>query len=99
MDLRDLFVALVAMSLGAMMLHAAIMDQGWCFQMRVARAIEDAKGRAKARSFVGTVGAAMILIGLYVLLAPILLVSAFQGETRDSQSFPDARVMTLADSE
>ena len=41
MELRDLFVAAVALTLGGMMLYTAALNEGWCFQMKVARMIED----------------------------------------------------------
>ncbi len=47
MEIRDLFVAIVALILGGMMLHAAILDQGWCFRMSIARRIDEAMGANK----------------------------------------------------
>ncbi len=55
------------------MIYSSILDQGWCLQMKIARVIEEAKGRSKARTFVGSVGSLMVLIGLYLLLASSFL--------------------------
>lgn len=78
MELRDLFVATVSLVLGGMMLYAAILDQGWCFQMTLARKIDETMGREKARTFIGSVGALLLLIGLYLIAAPLLAASLLQ---------------------
>ena len=85
MDLRDLFVATVAIVLGGIMLYAAIVNQGWCFQMKVARVVAKSQGRDKARTMIGTVGMFLLLIGLYLVLAPSIIVSMMQ---KDSQQDP-----------
>ena len=71
MELRDLFVATVAMTIGSMMIYTSILNEGWCFQMKVARVIAETKGRDKARTFIGGVGTFMLLLGLYILIAPL----------------------------
>jgi len=78
MEIRDLFVATVAITIGVIMLHASIWNQGWCFQMKVARVIEESKGRESARTFIGTVGTTMMLLGFYLLLAPWIASQLFQ---------------------
>lgn len=78
MDLRDLFVASVAIILGGMMLYSAIVNQGWCFEMKVARVVAESQGREKARTLIGSVGTFLLLVGLYLLLAPSILVSLMQ---------------------
>ncbi len=72
MDLRDLFVGAVALTLGAMMIYAAIMNRGWCFQMKVARVVAESHGQSQARTFIGSVGALMVLLGIYTLFAPVI---------------------------
>jgi len=70
MEIRDLFVAVVALTIGGMMIYSSALDRGWCLEMKIARVIEESKGRASARSFMGWVGSLLVLIGLYLLLAP-----------------------------
>lgn len=89
MDLRDLFVAAVALVLGGMMLYTAIVGQGWCFQMKIARIIEETRGRQQARTFIGSIGTLVMLLGLYLLLAPIIASSIFQ--STDFESPTDRR--------
>lgn len=72
MEIRDLFVATVAIVIGGSMLYTAFLNEGWCFQMKVARMIAESKGHAKARTFVGSVGTFMIILGLYIVLAPMI---------------------------
>ena len=100
MELRDLFVAAVALTLGGMMLYTAALNEGWCFQMKVARIIEKSMGRAKARTFVGSVGTLMVILGLYLLLAPVIAAKIFQ--TMDNRHANDREVlgkMSLVDAE
>ena len=77
MDLRDILVASVAIVLGAIMLHSALVNQGWCFQMRFAQSLESLCGRNGARAFIGGVGSIMVMIGVHLLLPPSLLASWF----------------------
>ena len=72
MELRDLFVATVAMTIGGMMVYTSILNEGWCFQMKVARVIAETKGRENARTFIGAVGTIMLLLGLYIVLVPLI---------------------------
>ncbi len=72
MEIRDLFVSMVAITIGVMMLYAALINRGWCFQMKIVRSVEEARNRQSARTFIGIVGMTMTLIGLYLLLAPWL---------------------------
>lgn len=98
MDLRDFFVASVAITIGAMMIYTALLNEGWCFQMKIARVIEESRGRGKARSFIGTVGAAMLLLGLYILLAPWIASQWLQSsEIRFHESFNSQRVIANAE--
>jgi hypothetical protein len=69
---RDLFVAAVAIGLGTMMLHAAIANEGWCFQMTFARKVSKHRGQESARLVVGSVGTFVILLGIYTLCSPYL---------------------------
>ena len=78
MDLRDIFVGSVAMALGVLMIYTALVNQGWCFQMKVARVIAESKGQAKARTFIGSVGALILLLGLYTLIAPMIATQILQ---------------------
>lgn len=93
MELRDLFVATVALVLGCMMLYTAIIDQGWCFQMKIARVIAESKGRKQARTFVGSVGALMITIGLYLILAPFTLAFFQANDNQTSSSASDGSML------
>ena len=70
MELRDVFVATVAIVLGGIMLYAAILDRGWCFQLKITRIIADAQGRTKARQFIGFTGTSLIVMGIYIVFAP-----------------------------
>jgi hypothetical protein len=100
MELRDLFVATVALSLGAMMVYTAAFNEGWCFQLKVARMIEESKGRSKARTFVGSVGTLMIVVGLYLILAPVVATKLLQTmDNRSAQNSDDTRTMNLADAD
>ena len=69
---RDYFVALVAFVLGAMMLYSAILNEGWCFQMAMARKISKHGGHQSARIFIGSIGTFVILLGVYTLFGPQL---------------------------
>ncbi|GAG56065.1 unnamed protein product, partial [marine sediment metagenome] len=62
----------VAFVLGGMMLYAAILDRGWCYQMRIARIIDVSKGREQARTFIGGVGTLLLLIAIYLVIAPLV---------------------------
>ena len=72
MSERDLLVAAVAMVLGVMMVHSAIVNQGWCFQMAFARKISKYGGNEYARYAIGSVGTFVIFLGMYTLCAPYL---------------------------
>lgn len=69
---RDYFVAFVAFGLGAMMLYSAILNEGWCFQMAMARKISKHGGHQSARIFIGSIGTFVILLGVYTLFGPQL---------------------------
>ena len=100
MELRDLLVATVAISLGGMMLYAAALNEGWCFQMKVARLIEESRGRDKSRTVVGSVGTLMIVLGLYLLLAPIIATNFLQNmDNRNAQHARDIGTMNFADAD
>ena len=100
MELRDLFVATVALTLGGMMLYTAALNEGWCFQMKVARMIEESKGRAKARTFVGSIGTLMVVVGLYLLFAPVFAAKIFQTlDNRNTNDRGDLGKMSLVDAE
>ena len=96
MEIRDLFVATVAMSLGGMMIYSSILNEGWCLQMKVARVIEESKGRAKARTIVGSAGSLLLLLGLYLMLAPTLF-SLFQNEDDQANSHSHSGEMNFAE--
>lgn len=98
MELRDLFVASVAMTIGGMMLYTSILNEGWCFQMKVARVIAETKGRAKARTFIGGVGAFMLLLGLYILVVPLIASSWLNWQESNGTRVPHTQpVMANAD--
>jgi len=100
MELRDLFVATVAVVLGGMMLYAAILDQGWCFQMRIARKIDETMGREQARTFIGSVGTLLLLLGLYLVFAPLVATTMFQSTDIDRPpSDQQIGTMNLADAD
>ena len=67
MSERDFFVALVAFGLGAMMVHSAVSNGGWCFQMALARKVSKHGGHRSARIFIGSIGTFVILLGAYTL--------------------------------
>lgn len=99
MELRDLFVAIVALVLGCIMLYTSILDQGWFLQMKVARVIAKSKGRMQSRTFVGSVGALMIMIGLYLILAPFALTILQSNNDRTTATSPSAGSMRFAESD
>jgi hypothetical protein len=70
MSERDLLVGVVAISLGAMMIYSAVINEGWCFQMALARKLEKHKGQSSARILIGGIGAFVTLLGAYILLTP-----------------------------
>ena len=80
MELRDVFVASVALTIGGMMVYTSVLNEGWCFQMKIARVIEESKGRDKARTFIGAIGSLMMLLGLYILITPWLASNWFQSD-------------------
>ena len=91
---RDYLVAFVAFVLGAMMLYSAILNEGWCFQMAMARKVSKHAGHQSARVFIGSVGTFVILLGVYTLFGHQInhLVSRYansgEGTTQDvSQQF------------
>lgn len=97
MDLRDLFVASVAGTIGIMMIYASLLNEGWCFQMKVTRAIEESMGRQRARTFIGTVGASLTFIGLYLLLAPWVATQWFQSSDQNTDFRSSQPVIANAD--
>jgi hypothetical protein len=99
MEIRDLFVAAVALTIGGIMIYAAILNEGWCFQMKIARAIAESKGRDKARSFIGSVGSLMVLIGLYLLLAPLAFSILQHADDRARVQSHPAGTMSFAESD
>ena len=99
MEIRDLLVATVALVLGCMMLHTSILDQGWFFQMKISRVIAESKGRMQARTFVGSVGALMITIGLYLILAPFTLSFLQPNDDQTSAIGPSDGSMLFAESD
>jgi hypothetical protein len=70
MNERDLLVAAVSIGLGLLMTYSAARNEGWCFQMTFARAIEKFHGPQAARMAIGSVGTAMILLGIYTATVP-----------------------------
>lgn len=99
MELRDLFVATVALVLGCMMLSASILDQGRFFQMKFARVIAESKGRMPARTFIGSIGSLMILIALYLILTPFTLAIFQTDGNRSSADNPGDGSMRFAENE
>lgn len=91
MELRDLFVATVAMTIGGMMVYTSILNEGWCFQMKIARVIAETKGRDQARTFIGGVGTFVLLLGLYILIAPLIASSWLQWDQSGSSRIPHAQ--------
>lgn len=98
MELRDLFVATVALVLGCMMLTTSILNDGWFFQMKIARAIAASKGRAQARTFLGSVGALMVLLGLYLIVAPYAMTFFQANENRSGNRSLNTDPTKLAES-
>ena len=97
MELRDLFVATVALVLGCMMLYTSIFNEGWCFQMKIARVIAESKGRTQARTFIGSVGALMVTMGLYLILAPFALTLFQSNNDQTSSNSSTAGSMQFAE--
>jgi len=91
MELRDLFVASVAMTIGGMMVYTSILNEGWCFQMKVARVIAETKGREQARTFIGGVGTFMLLLGLYILIVPLIASSWLNWDQSSGSRAPHAQ--------
>lgn len=91
---RDYFVAFVAFGLGAMMLYSAILNEGWCFQMALARKVRKHGGHQSARVFIGSIGTFVILLGAYTLFGPQLsnLVSR---DAKSNESFTEGHTKTL----
>ena len=83
---RDYLVAFVAFGLGAMMLYSAILNEGWCFQMAMARKVSKHAGHQSARIFIGSVGTFVILLGVYTLFGPQInqLVTGSAGPGEDA---------------
>ncbi len=67
---RDLLVAIIAIGLGAFLVHAAIICRPACFDFWLVRRIESRFGRTAARNIVAIFGGLMMLLGVYVLLFP-----------------------------
>ncbi len=84
---RDLLVAVVALGLGTMMVYSAILNEGWCFQMALARKVSERRGPRSARILIGSIGAFVILLGLNILFGPQLsnLVSS---ESKPHENLP-----------
>ena len=85
---RDYLVAFVAFGLGAMMLYSAILNEGWCFQMAMARKVSKHAGHQSARIFIGSVGTFVILLGVYTLFGPQinqLVTRSFNSDDKPTQ--------------
>jgi len=63
------------MTIGGMMIYTSILNEGWCFQLKVARVIAETKGRDQARTFIGGLGTFVLLLGLYILIVPLIASS------------------------
>lgn len=94
---RDYFVALVAFGLGAMMLYSAILNEGWCFQMAMARKISKHSGHQSARIFIGSIGTFVILLGVYTLFGPQLNNWISRDAKSNNHSAPDATQTLVVD--
>lgn len=70
--LRDLLVASVAFGLGLSMIQVAMINRGWCFDNFIIRRIESSRGREAARKSLWIGGTAIILVGAWTLVAPLL---------------------------
>jgi hypothetical protein len=46
--------------------------------MRIARKIDETWGRDRARTFIGFVGTFLMLLGLYILVAPLVATTMLQ---------------------
>ena len=86
---RDFLVAFVAFGLGAMMVYSAILSEGWCFKMAMARKISKHAGHQSARIFIASVGTFVIFLGIYTLFGPQInnfvtrYASSSEGTTQD----------------
>lgn len=65
-ELRDLFVGLVSMSLGAIALLGALMNWPWCFELRILRLVHQRWGRQAARYTVAAGGAFLLAWGVII---------------------------------
>lgn len=94
---RDLLVASVALVLGTMMLHSALVNQGWCFQLAFARKIEQSRGPTAARFAIGSVGSFVIFLGVCTLCAPYVFVGTGADEVaRERGNSSDAPSTLIA---
>ena len=91
---RDILVAFVALSLGAMMIHSAILSEGWCFHMALSKTISKHGGHNSARIFIGSMGTSVILLGIYTLSTP-LLAGFLSREAQSNESLKPNPAMTL----
>ena len=91
---RDILVATVALVLGVMMVHSALLNQGWCFQMAFARKISKHRGQESARFAIGSVGTFVIFLGMYTLCAPYV-ASKYAREVPINEQLPDTSGTTL----
>ncbi|MEM7783574.1 MAG: hypothetical protein AAF939_19260 [Planctomycetota bacterium] len=92
MDPRDILVAFVAIGLGLILTYSAVQNQGRCLQFRAAQWVESNRGRSQARAFVGSVGAAMILIGIFLLIPSRLFSKSPKNQSNSDQDKPATRV-------
>jgi hypothetical protein len=68
MNLEELFVGFVAVTLGALAAAAAVSNLDWCYRLHKIRWIEARWGRAGARIFYALLGAALIGLGVAIAL-------------------------------
>ncbi len=86
MNERDLLVGIVAVTLGAMMFYSAVVNEGWCFEMAMARKMEKHQGKNSARVLIGGIGAFVSLLGAYILLTPYQGIQFSPDDSSPSES-------------
>lgn len=86
MDERDLLVACISTGLGVTIIYAILFNPEWLFRLRTPRMFERNFGRDRAKLFLVSIGTILILLGTYLVIAPLFQ----QPSTPESVSYPPA---------
>ena len=68
---RDLLVSFIAFALGFLMISSALTNYERAFEMRTPQYLTDIIGRTGARLVMGTIGLLIVIMGIYILWAPL----------------------------